>query len=73
VGRRVNLDILEKLFDTRIAPQNIFEFDYFIDKFYNTLKTIAGFTLDFHGELALNLISRQIKIIRRKDFEENLS
>ncbi|MBI5892081.1 MAG: hypothetical protein HZB79_00195 [Deltaproteobacteria bacterium] len=40
VGRHVSLDLSEESYDTRIAPQKTFEFDYAIDKSYNKNRVV---------------------------------
>ncbi len=75
IGRKVNLDLTQEIFDTRIPPKKSFEFDYTISKSYNSNKLVFEVWVypdEFYNRFYKNLLKNKGGSFNRKEIEKAL-
>ncbi len=75
IGRKVNLDLTQEIFDTRIPPQKKIEFDYDMNDYYNNDKIVFEIWVhpdEFYNRFYSALLKSENMDIDRKAIEKAL-
>ncbi|MBI5048553.1 MAG: hypothetical protein HZB54_06375 [Deltaproteobacteria bacterium] len=75
IGRRVSLDLSEEFFDTRVAPQKTFEFDYTFSNSYNNHRLVFEVWIypdEFYNRFYKALLKNKDDDFKRKEIAKAL-